>query len=509
MSRCFPFPPPGYEKKSRVEDTDLLSKEKHKEKKHKKDKKEKEKREGKEKKDKDRSKDKHRDKKDRKDKHKDRDKEKNRTSDEKRVEGQPGVSVGEKFGSNTSQNSDSKDSKYVQELAKRIRDEGTASGSQMVQKIAVPDQRSGPQGMAVESSIASHQEGKRKINERNEDPRKANGQRNHIDGRGLEKTFGEYLSSMDRERVEGISKPVEKKDVERQMEGKEKIKDKEADGKSGKHKDKDREKSRKSKDKDRDKEKKKEEKAKEMTELSKEQPKLKESSPNMKHSSPKLKESSPKLKESSPKLKGSSKDSLDFRNARPSDPLKLSGINSADEGNPGKRKELEMNGYLLDNGIRPSKFPRPLPSSHPVIENGRKLESSQTAVQFAPEKLGPCNNSRPDIKEHKLNGLMANQQLNVSSRMPLSTKVSVNQNGEASEKPPHPDLKYLDVILSVPKMEECPDFIDNEWLFSNSHLQSKKPSVNSPGVDRTRQVWAEALHIESADISALPYVIPY
>lgn len=26
MSRCFPFPPPGYEKKSRAEDADLLKK---------------------------------------------------------------------------------------------------------------------------------------------------------------------------------------------------------------------------------------------------------------------------------------------------------------------------------------------------------------------------------------------------------------------------------------------------------------------------------------------------
>jgi hypothetical protein len=26
MSRCFPFPPPGYEKKARTEDVDLLKK---------------------------------------------------------------------------------------------------------------------------------------------------------------------------------------------------------------------------------------------------------------------------------------------------------------------------------------------------------------------------------------------------------------------------------------------------------------------------------------------------
>lgn len=26
MSRCFPFPPPGYEKRARIDDTDLLTK---------------------------------------------------------------------------------------------------------------------------------------------------------------------------------------------------------------------------------------------------------------------------------------------------------------------------------------------------------------------------------------------------------------------------------------------------------------------------------------------------
>lgn len=111
MSRCFPFPPPGYEKKARIENEDLLKKEKEKEKKHKKEKKDKdkdkdkEKREKKEKKEKDKSDGKHKDKKDKKEKHrdkkkeKDRDKEKDRSniSDEKKFHGLPGVQNGEKI----------------------------------------------------------------------------------------------------------------------------------------------------------------------------------------------------------------------------------------------------------------------------------------------------------------------------------------------------------------------------------------------------------------------------
>ncbi|VFQ64630.1 unnamed protein product [Cuscuta campestris] len=79
---------------------------------------------------------------------------------------------------------------------------------------------------------------------------------------------------------------------------------------------------------------------------------------------------------------------------------------------------------------------------------------------------------------------------------------------ESSKKSPHPDTKYLSQILTVPKIEElidCDDD-DNEWLFG-----TKKPSVRKPGVgpNEELQVWSEARHLESADIYALPYVIPY
>ncbi|KAL2486853.1 Uncharacterized protein Adt_31609 [Abeliophyllum distichum] len=83
MSRCFPFPPPGYERKHPPEDLDLLREEKCKEKKHKKEKKDKENREGREKRDKDRSEGKHREKRSRKEKHKDKnDKNRNKKKDE-------------------------------------------------------------------------------------------------------------------------------------------------------------------------------------------------------------------------------------------------------------------------------------------------------------------------------------------------------------------------------------------------------------------------------------------
>lgn len=131
MSRCFPFPPPGYEKKIRTVEADSLIKEKQKKKKkRKKEKKGKEKREGKEKKDKETNSNKEG--KERKEKHRDRkDKEKSTTSSQ---ENKKAVGVL----SNTVQNNGNEESKFVQELARRINDEEEARESQSVGKCSFP-----------------------------------------------------------------------------------------------------------------------------------------------------------------------------------------------------------------------------------------------------------------------------------------------------------------------------------------------------------------------------------
>ncbi|KAI9177398.1 hypothetical protein LWI28_014685 [Acer negundo] len=463
MSRCFPFPPPGYEKKATIEDKDLLTKENHKEKKHKKDKRDKEKKEGKEKKDRDkeRSKEKNRDKNVRKEKHKDKkdrdrdkdkDKEKNCTSDAKKFEGQPECYNGEKLGSNCLQNKEIKDSKFMQDLASRIKDEGGATGSQIGQKIIVTNQRGGKlPGRLVEHGIDSRLEEKEKAKDK-----KVNGQRNHVEAR------------------------VENNDIWKLVE-KEKINHKERDSKVDKYKDKDREKKSRSKDKDREKERKEEEKTKEITESNKDLL---------------------KLDDNSPKLKESGKDFFNSGNIKPPDIIKTSSNSSAGDRSLGKRKELEINGILHDNGIWPNKLPRPVSSSLPVMENGRK-----PAIHIASEQEA-ADNHKVDMKERKINGLMEVPQPSVCSTGPLSTVVQVGENGEASLKPPHPDSKYLNQILSQPKVEDWSDLDDQEWLFRGNSLQLKKSKVGSPRVDGT-QVWAEALRIETEDLIALPYVIPY
>lgn len=520
MSRCFSFPPPGYEKKARTDDTDLLKKEKHREKKHKKEKKDKERSEGKEKREKDRSDGKNREKKDRKEKHrdkrkdkdKDKDKEKEKdkssTTEDKRIAGQYESSNGEKIVHkerewdkskssisnekkqgqsgekpirNNSLSAEAGDFKFVQEFSRRIRDEEKGTGSQLVQRLPGTEQKNDEwTDRVVVRDTGIPAEGKEKKKEKRIDNRKIDGQGFGGEARSSGSTVVQNLAGMGQNRVEGMPRPLEK-NVERRMEEKEKSKEREGGEKRGdKRKDKDREKKRHGKDKDMENEKKKEEKVKEKSEhKNKDQDKSKERKQN--------------------DLLGTS--------IKASHVAKDGDRNTGTTGNLKKRKEFEANGFLHETDVRPNKIPRPSPL--PSTENGRKLEPCQTPIPFTSERQGPQNSLRVDNKEHKVNGVIEAQSLSLSSKKSSSATTQADHIAQASTKPPHPDSKYLSQVLSVPKMEEWSDFDDQEWLFSSKGCSSEKPDVGSGGVTEMPSVWAEALQIESADILALPYVIPF
>ncbi|XP_047268685.1 uncharacterized protein LOC107871283 isoform X2 [Capsicum annuum] len=85
-----------------------------------------------------------------------------------------------------------------------------------------------------------------------------------------------------------------------------------------------------------------------------------------------------------------------------------------------------------------------------------------------------------------------------------------DQIAETSKKPPHPDSKYLSQILSVPKVDDWSGYDDQEWLLSGSkRTRPKSAETCLDEVSQEHCVWSEALQIDSADVCALPYVIPY
>nr|GMD70198.1 glutamic acid-rich protein-like [Ipomoea batatas] len=635
MSRCFPFPPPGYENKARSEDADLLKEEKRKEKKHKKEKKDKEKGEGKEKREKDRSDGKHREKKDKKDKHKDKkeknrdkkrdkdkskDKDKKSISEEAKAAGQPGTSStetekknehfkninseekknnvqlqvqhGQKAIQGSGPDGETEESKFVQELGRRIRDEENGKGIQLAGRFSAEwkrDERMDRVGVKVGSSLA---EDKGTNVERSIDNKKMDVQATRNESRfsgnanaiapsiigaskkkieGMPRVGGKdsgnftenkethveksldnrkmdvhairneskfsgnlavpNITGFSKSKVEGMGRPLEENNERK--EEKEKTKER-GDGKLGnKNKDKNGDKKRHKKDKGQEKEKKKE-------------------------------KSKDKSKEKS-EHKGIEKDRLQDINKN-----EFSAVSSnkapalSRDTNAGtafdvnlKKRKLVTNGSLSENETRPVKMPRP--ASHEPIQNGNKVETLQVPLLTSNRQEG-ASELKVVNKEHRINGAIHGQPLSVPRPKPLlsttgsgqipetskkptqadqiaeafrktphtdqiaevSRKPRANPIAEASKKPPHtdliieaakkaphPDSKYLSQILTVPKMEEWIESDDNEWLFGSKNPSDRKPGVGSNGVNEELQVWSEARYIESTDVYALPYVIPY
>ncbi|CAL9123747.1 unnamed protein product [Musa acuminata var. zebrina] len=195
MSRCFPYPPPGFEKKTN-DHVGLLAEEKHR-KKHKKEKRDKEKREGKEKKDKDRIKDKHKEKKDRKGKRKD--KKKDEGTDKSRIpydrSDKKIVSLHEDtFGECSQKSEEIKHYRFTEELDRRIKDEEKVATNRKIENFSNPIAKGiGSLGAAalVKERVAS---------DKTIPPSMGASQRRND---GLERPAGKYIVSTQR-RNEGL-----------------------------------------------------------------------------------------------------------------------------------------------------------------------------------------------------------------------------------------------------------------------------------------------------------------
>ncbi|CAI8597997.1 unnamed protein product [Vicia faba] len=583
MSRCFPFPPPGYEGKSRTDDVDLLKKERRREKKRKKEEKEKEKKERKENGEKEGRDGKHKDKKDKKEKKKKRDKDKDKDNgkDKSKISDPDGKGFptpaqglndgnlhqkeikqndkaflfddrltkqyasynGETSRENNHQVDENRDSKFCMELDRRIRDIDGGAGNPLAQKFSTADcGKEEETVMLVAKSVGAGSstwpDGKEKFQDRGANAKKIVGRgiqaetrsignatvQNHVDGKKIgtwpdgkekfqdkgvdtKKIDGRGIWTEARPignatvqnhagnclpRVDEKPRPLEN-NFDKILEGTERAKEKKDDKRGDKRKDdkkgdkrkeKDKEKKGHGKDKDRDKEKKKEEKAKQKIEYRNgEQNKLKDSN-----------KASPGGPNSSTQV------SKNYHE------------NSIFEENLKKRKEIDSNGVLHANDTRPIKLPRPS-SSHPFSETGRTLEPCQISLQSASDgPRGPII-GKLENKERKKNGII---------EAPTSV-VSPNKIPTAIV-PADPASKVPTPVVSPNKIPTASVLADPATKVSTSVVfPNKVPTVTVPADPVTKvstkpphpdikyisQVWAETVHIEHADVFALPYVIPY
>lgn len=169
-----------------------------------------------------------------------------------------------------------------------------------------------------------------------------------------------------------------------------------------------------------------------------------------------------------------------------------------------------QNGFLnflsaIDN--RSSKLLKPTP--HPLKENGRILEPCLTSTLPHSERQAVSNDLILVSKERKINGIIEAHHPPASSKHKSGGQDDHPQPTAIHKKSPHPDSKHLSQVYSVPKMEELSDSDGQDWLFSSNTSLVMKPKLEASEAEEMPQVWAEAMQIDSADVYALPYVIPY
>ncbi|KAJ6831561.1 myb-like protein X [Iris pallida] len=542
MSRCFPYPPPGFQ---RTDHSDLLAKEKHKERKHKR---EKERKEGKERKDKDRSEDKHKEKKDRKEKHKDKkrdkakDKDKSKTSDNRRTQGRTDDHSGQNATLSIPKSEEIKYSTFAEERGKRIRYEQEGAAKRLVENISaqiqvqhlgaayiwemeigngnmIPKFLSKEQGRV--DGVGSIATTTAILKERgNGNPTVTNfnsKEQSKCDDNGgagkLVEKGNHYHQDLPQLPVERgnhnhqvLARPSVGKDAIKSISGKEKVTETD-DGKGDRQRDRDQEKRNKGKDKIKDRE-----KEKEKTDDGK----------RNRHGDRDHEKKSKGNDKNRDKVKGKEEEKMekDDNNQKvPNKPKDIGETNRPDSqncktifsqknnecfgGNDGlgkKRKHIGTNGFLHEDAVRPNKAPKQASSSHQPLENGKTLALDHISSSPLERHVNPTIVKEEKVinnKEHKKNGFVQ-AHLSAVDLKPLASDTSA-----VLPRPPHPDFKYLRQVYSVPQMEEWPEYDDQEWLFSGSNPQPK-PEAGQP-----LQVWAKGLQIELVDVFALPYVIPY
>ncbi|XP_041992683.1 uncharacterized protein LOC121743433 [Salvia splendens] len=548
MSRCFPFPPPGYELKGGPDDVDAIIKEKEKHKKHK-DKREKnDKKEKSERKKKERGGEKHRDKRDKKRKReKDRDKKDKNKDIEKKVG--PLESQNDLKPVPYSEPTDRiQDERTAVELGNRVKNDGSM-GVQTVQKVTILER----QKTNLSDKVQENDDGRLGIKDLRDRSRTANCQSFQVDSRSL----GNGRNSYGENQIK-IEEGKERNGYEYRI----------GTGEGGTSMNADQNKNVKAEDK-----KGKEENKRELTGFRNCEVKQNTSNVNLldfhsKIPSDLLKENNdcqgklPKLKELNGFLHA--KDSgvrLNniSRHTIASDQVDQTGTgirpcrNTNNIGVVGKRAvitdENKVNGKLsspqsvIDNvrnigpcqtsaDNRKTENGRVHIDSH-VVSNGvisphivriqRKMEPCQTSknVAMAKQINSSFDQKVPSSHPHvEMGGKMAVQALD-ANHMRMHTndsRISGSLEGKkhyssrklkvtttTNTKPPHPDVKYLSQILTVPEVE-WPQSDNQEWLFDRQDSETKRPKLASP---ETKYVWSEAIHLKSSDVTALPYVIPY
>ncbi|KAL3850431.1 hypothetical protein ACJIZ3_012313 [Penstemon smallii] len=209
-----------------------------------------------------------------------------------------------------------------------------------------------------------------------------------------------------------------------------------------------------------------------------------------------------------------------LKNIRNTEPGQTPNNFTAESSRPISSNHLGSNGLISSRPITNNHVASNGLVSSNVLRIGRKMEQPCEITKMPPRPPRPppvmdasVNGQEANVtpkmdnKGSMMNGILEGKKYN-SSKPPPSASGKAKEKVDKSVKPPHPDSKYLSQILSVPKVE-YPQLDDQEWLFGCKDSRSKRLELGSSEIEGTNPVWAEAIRIESADVTALPYVVPY
>lgn len=285
-----------------------------------------------------------------------KDKDKGNSVD-KRFPGQFAGYKAEKPSENSYLDEGNKDSKLVQELGRRIKDEAKGIGNQFPSSDPKKVEEMARLVARGPGSLAEVKE--KNMDRRVEDKTMVDGQRIRDEAKISGNAMVQNIAGNIQTNFGAMPRPLDK-NVDRKMEGKEKAKDKQGEDKRGdKRKDKEKEKKSQKKDKERDKEKKKEDKEKKKEEKAKEKIQIKNAQKIQLQNTDKIQLQNAEkiqlqntekiqLKNTEPdKLSESNKDDfIGFNSVKTSQLSKDCNKTAAAEGNLKKRKDLETNGVL-------------------------------------------------------------------------------------------------------------------------------------------------------------------
>jgi len=163
-----------------------------------------------------------------------------------------------------------------------------------------------------------------------------------------------------------------------------------------------------------------------------------------------------------------------------------------------KRKDVDANTSPDEHTMTMAKMPRVSPT--------KDEEICQHSQRITPTELLDTNTH--EIGWHKSQDGYYNSSI-TGSCCSKEDVASVPSSGYRSNKgyreQPHPDIKYLRQLYSIPPAQDFSDFIDQDWLFSQDCEELKAAAFQAAESD---QVWSDAQLIDTADVIALPYVVP-